>query len=314
MKKIGKIIGSLLVSSLLLAGCNSEKEIQKPFTPKEELKVTNEFVTLSNNTQDGSPTIYMEKLDKVIGRMSKENANHSVDALLYNIYQHSSSISKLVSDKQDVLRSYGEQQDLTKVNAYQTVNNNEVKNVLKTLNDNGFVLAKNGTSYTIKPDVLRVKQKYGQYVNSDLNDYLGFSVQEYQTNFFDYQKNMFDLDLVTKRIVFLEKMITKHKGSYYQPAFQSSKDYYYQTYFGLNSPFIIQNDRTVLPEVVKHYNETIKKYPNSQLAKDVKTYLAVLDKDHGKVTDNTFEKLLELSKAQKDFSKTLTKSFKDRAK
>src|SRR5690606_38834409 len=98
-----------------------------------------------------------------------------------------------------------------------------------------------------------------------------------------------DLEIVANRIIALEEMSRDYPESMYYKAFDQSRFYYYQFYFGLSGDFLFDSEGKIEDEVLDNYQETIAKYPDSQLAKDLEDYLAVLSEN-----DNTLTNAVEI--------------------
>lgn len=293
MRKSKLLMGLVLSTSLLFAGCSNDK----PFTEEQQEAYMNEYMDLV--VKPTEPQELMKKLDESIKRLDQEQASHAIDGLLYAMFQFIPDMNTKLQGLQSSLMKYDGKVDFNKKEEVaEKVDDGTLKAFLDEVHSRLFVMAKENGQYIIHPNMNLIVEKYESYMTDDLKAMVMFSKSEYDKPMFDEEKQMFDLDLVVERILTLEKNIKKHEGSYYADGMNNSKNYYYQVYFGTNNEFLIDEKSVVLDEVMKSYQKVVKEHPDTQLAKDVQAFLAKLKETKNKVTDDVYVFLLDLTKAE----------------
>lgn len=288
LKKIIAIL-ILICVGLSLFACAPAK-----FTPEEENKFLEEFDVMI--FEPAQPEDMMKKLDSAVGRLSENEASYAIDGLLYAIHQFIPEMEeKTATLSSELIKYHSDGIDLNSEKAIDEINDEMVKALLKELHKKKLVLEVFNSDIFVKADMNLILDKYAKYMNDDLKAVAQFSADENMNEFFSKEDGMFDLDTVANRILKIEENMNTFTDSIYIPSMIDSKVYYYQIYFGLNNEYVVDNKDNVKPAVINHYKETMDKYPDSVLAIDIAGYLEKLEETSGKLNDDAFVYLNELT-------------------
>lgn len=294
-KSLILMVGVALLLSLV--GCKSNSTTPTPFSKDEQDSFLQSYMSLV--TKPSEPYVLEEKMNGNIERLSKEEASNAVDGLLYAMYQKYTTINQKAEGLQDVMKKYTDQGiDLGKSENLKSIDDDTLKAFLGEVQKAHYFIAKDNEKFVAQPDMGYMLQKYEPYMSDALKAMVLFSKEEYESGFFNEKAQKFDLDKITKRILMLEDDLTKYAGSYYEEPFKNSLTYYYQIYFGVNTDFLMDSKKFVLKEVLDQYEKTISANPNSQLAKDLKSYMEQLKKSNNEVTANVLAFLADLTKVE----------------
>lgn len=290
--KIVAIAGAVIVVILILVGIQISKP--SPFSKQAEADYIKQYMDIA--LKPAEPQELIDNLKGNIDRLNKQDASNTVDALLFSMHQFAPDMDTKVKSLQTVFLKYEAKNiNFNDVNDIDKIDDDMLKAFLVQMNKRHFLTEKFDGEYFVKPDIQFVLDKYEKYMTEDLKALTVFSIKESMEQFFDKKKNMFNLDLVVERIITVENNIKKFPNSYYQPSMKDSKNYYLQVYLGTNSEFLVDANKRVLPDVLAHYKATIAKYPDSQLAKDLKDFTAKLNKSDNIVTANIAVYLLDIT-------------------
>ncbi|WCK57086.1 hypothetical protein PP175_28265 (plasmid) [Aneurinibacillus sp. Ricciae_BoGa-3] len=299
MKNKPLLLTLAVTAMVSVAGCSTAKTTtaQPAFTAQEEATYMKTFGT--EVLKPSAPSVIEKELQKNITRLNKQDASNAVDGLLYVIHQQTPNLNNKIQGLQTVLTQYDKQGvNLNDPKAVNTIQDATLKAFLSEVHANRFIISPTGNQYLARPDVKWVLDNYGKYMNDDLKAMAMFSLEENQKPFFNKDANSFDMNLVAQRIIEIEGNMKKFPKSFYQQAMQNSKNYYYQVYFGTNNSFLVDKNNKVLPQIIQNYHDTVAKYPDSQLAKDLKAYFTKLSATGNKVTPDVNVWLLDLTKTQ----------------
>lgn len=310
-----KVLMAIALSTVIaVTGCTKgeEKSNAKPFTKEQEAEYVKKFSKLV--LKPSEPSVILKEMDKNIARLSKQEASNMVDGLLYVMHQQNPKMNTKIQGLQEELRELEKKNiDYNNPENIDKVEDETLKAFLKEVYSKKFVIDKIGEDFVAHPDIQFVIDKYGKYMNDDLRAVAEFSLEENKKPFFNKETNSFDMNIVVQRILKIEENMKKFPKSFYLPAMQNSKNYYYQVYFGTNNSFLVDKDKKVLPSVLEHYRDTVKKHPNSQLAKDIQKVLDKLKATDYKVTDDVYVFLLELTGTQTKDVKQDTSATEEKA-
>jgi hypothetical protein len=299
-KKKYAVMALALSSVVAVTGCatDSNKEEKQPkFTKEEETAFVKTFA--EKVLKPEAPSVILGELEKNIDRVSKQEASNMVDGLLFSIHQLNPEMNSKIQGLQTAFAQLEKDKvDYNDPKQLDKVKDETAKAFLKEVQSKKFIVEKVGQDFLARPDIQFVLDTYGSYMNDDLKAMTMFSLEENKKPFFNKEANSFDMNIVVERILKVEENKKEFPESFYQPAMENSKNYYYQVYFGTNNSFLVDADKKVLPAILDHYKDTVKKHPKSQLAKDTQMVLDKLKATDNKVTDDLYVFLLELTGTQ----------------
>lgn len=295
-KQVIGIMAVSLASVAVVSGCTTDSNGTnvKKFTEKEQKEYMKKFSDKVVNAKNVNEII--EELDKNIDKVSKNEASTMVDGLLFVMHKNYTDMNNKIYGLQAELAEldkkgidYNKTSDILKVEDAMT------KAFLQEAIAQKYNIQKIGSEYYVKPNIKWVLDKYGKYMNEDLKAITEFTLEETTKAFYNADTQSFDLDTVVSRILKIEENMKKFPDSFYLESMKNSKEYYYQIYFGVNNQFLVDNNKKVKDSVLKHYQKTVEKYPNTQIGKDTKAVLEKLKTTNNVVTDDLFVYLLDLT-------------------
>lgn len=228
-----------------------------------------------------------KELSKNIKLLSRDNASDSVDGLLYVIHQLLPEMNTKLEAMKPGLKQYlGSDFEFNSSVDIERMTDTTIRGFATQVNERFMLLEEYDGEYYIKVNYERILNQYKDYINDDLISLIEFHKKENMNDFFNTNENMFNLDIVTDRIIKIEEYIATYPDSVYVASMLDSRTYYYQVYFGMNNDFLLDNNNKVLSSTIEHYKITKDKYHNSTLAKHLKEYLTKLEKTNYYVTDS----------------------------
>ncbi|MDF2879622.1 MAG: hypothetical protein K0R54_179 [Clostridiaceae bacterium] len=293
MKTIKKllIILSIFIMCVGLLGCSSNTQA---ITQEDEEIFITEYRDLVLIPSE--PAILVEKLDTMVSKISSNNATDAVDGLLYAIHQFLPEMNVKLKALSPGLKEYIEKDfDINNKENLEKITDTTLRGFVTQVLERHMLIEEYNGEYFLNVNYQFVLDKYKDFINEDLKALIEFSIKEDLSQFFDSEKNMFELDIVVERLIKIEENINSYPDSVYIPAMLDSKSYYYEVYFGTNNDFLVDNNNKVLDTVLNHYKATIEKYPDSELAKDIKEYIAILQDTNNSVTDDILNYLIDLT-------------------
>lgn len=297
-----------VVLTLVIAGCSTGGGGK--FTEAQEETYLNEYYTMA--TKPSLPKVVMADLDKNIERMSLEGASNAVDALIFAMYEEAPNMSEKMNGLQESMIKYAKDGvDFNDSASYSKIEDATLKAFLGEAENQNFKIIEESGGYTIVPDMDVLLTKYTSYMSDALKTMVEFSKVEYEKPFFNVEEQKFDLDLVVERILMMEEGAKKYPDSGYVKAFNESKAYYYEIYFGANSEYLVDTSKKVLPDVLEHYKKTIEAHKDTQLATDLTAFLNKLKETDNKITDDVIVFVSGLTKYEAEVSSEETSGVSD---
>lgn len=298
MKKKKLAIMTLALSSVVAvtAGCTSDetKDSKEKMSEKEEKAYIEKFS--EKVLKPESPSVIMKEIEENVNKVSKQEASNMIDGLLFSMHQPSAELNTKIQGLQaNFAKLEKDGIDFNNPKNLEKVKDETTKAFLKDAQSKKYIVTNVNDTYLARPDIKFVIDTYGSYMNDDLKAISEFSLDENQKPFYNQTTNNFDMDIVVSRIQKIEDNMKKFPDSFYQEAMKNSKNYYYQVYFGTNNSFLVDDKKQVLDAVVKHYEDTVKKYPDSKLAKDTQSVLDKLKETKNIITDDLYVYLLEMT-------------------
>lgn len=306
MKRIFALLLSITVISTNFSGCTST---QQKFSSSQETSYVNSYIgkitstyvsttssssvsSSSSSSSSSAVTIdngtLISDLDKNISKLTKDDSTRLVDALVYAMTQSTTKYSNEVAGLLTQYQDFSEQNKNFNYNSPKNlsrITDNTLKTLVQDIQNSHLRLdCYNNEEFLVHVDYEYILNKYEKYINDDLKALIVYSQKQDINQFYNSQKNQFDLDIVVSRIILAEQDMSKYSSSVYLSDFKNDRNYYLQVYFGVNNDHMYDNNKKILSNVLTHYTSTLKKYPKSTLASDIKEFETKLKKTKNIVT------------------------------
>lgn len=325
MKKSFRILILFLVLSLLFISCsrkeelsnknvqNTEKNIVKDIKNKKDNKnkyyifkdmekLKKEYITLLENDEISKA---IKLLDSNIKKLNKEEATEAVETLLYfldvNLLEGNKNYFDLVV--------FGSKYRVKEENIdsfFKNIDDVNIRKLYEDLIDNNYMIKLDKDEEYIDELQLsvitinnkKILNKYEKYIRKDLIDLLKLKEQE-NMNLYSLVDGMVSLDKTFSNILKMEEYLEKYQESPYAQEVLNNLAYQYQAYFGYFdwSNIFDENDK-IIEKAKKHFEKTIKEYPNTKVCEKTKTYLKTLESENYKKTKDVENLILDISEME----------------
>ncbi len=266
----------------------------RKFSQAEEEEFFKEYsVLIETNTPAETEVLVKNN----IKRLSLAGATNAVSGYVYSILKYTDTANTVTETLQNEFKKEDKGWDFNKPNTINSIKNNMLKGFLAEIQTQRFIVEEYEGYYFVKPDFQYVVDKYGDYISDDLRDAIKYIVREDKNKMFNKTTSLFNFDLIVDKIIEGEDFVKKYPQSYYIAQVMSEKMMYYRMYFGADTSYgvyLTDNNFNLLEDVENSYRQTIEKYPDSQLAKDLEQYLYKLSETNNVVTDDVRLWLLDI--------------------
>ncbi|MFY0516240.1 hypothetical protein ACOMCU_00220 [Lysinibacillus sp. UGB7] len=290
MKMKSKFIASLLLATALLGACTQE---EKPYTEAQEKEVLSELITEDSSIAD--TYAFKEKMDAELPRLSKDGSSDLVDTWLYTLYSETEALNNKLSAFQKELGELVEAENDPTSEKFDVnkVEDEALKAILKETAKLHVVMKtefdRNSKElvFFLNPDFERILKDYKQYMDKDIIAYIEFNILQTGTNIVNEDGTAPLLPEVAKMIVELEGIIKTNEDSKYVPAFKQMLVYYYDIYFSVTAPGLLNAESTAyLDSTIESYSAHAEAYKTFQFGKDLLRILNVVQKTDGNLITN----------------------------
>lgn len=290
------IIPLLLISLSVFCGCKkipSPSETVKPPQYSQNSNLQNneksafdeyKQLVLDNN----SPAQLLTFLNKNIGNMKKDEADKAIKSLLdaqkTKIENYQKKLSSDDFDSQ--IGGYGGYEKYASIEALEKQNNNELKIFFQSAYADGYKMYQSEGTHNFEIDYYSLYNNFSSYISEEYSSYLAIMGTQTQKHYYEDLTVTISWDDLAARIMSVENFIQKYEDSEYAVEMSELFDEYFNTYKDgtIHSPIFDYEIDTINQDVLKSYESTITKYPDSKLAKLTSEYL-------GKIKANDFKKI-----------------------
>lgn len=303
-KSIIKLLATslIIISTLSLAGCSSTS---KKFTEKENSDYSQKITTMI--TERKTATDIEKDIDQNILKLDEETASSVVNAYIYSLYQVNSDMVSVINSLQGKITTVLDENniDLEKGITDEQINklpDGLVKGLLQEMKKNYLVLHKDNETYYSNVDMNKILNKYSDKISSGLYEIMAFRAVEDEKAIYSSKDNSFDIDEVVNRIMMIENKEGEWNDTEYAEQWLASKQYYYSILFGVNHVFFFETEEDgtyaenpkIKDEIIEKYKSISENNPDSELAKDVTSYLDTLKTSEYKMDSSVTEFVVNL--------------------
>lgn len=299
-KRKGSMIAALLLTATMLGACSEGNT--EPYTKAEEKEVLSELITEDSSIAD--TYAFKEKMDTELPRLSKDGASDLVDTWLYTLYSETEAMNNKLAAFQTELGELVEAKNDPTSEKFDVnkVDDEALKAILKEVEKLHVVIKTEYDAnskelvFFLNPDFERILKEYEKYMNKDIVAYIEFNILQTETNIVNEDGTAPLLSEVAKMIVELEGIIKTNEESKYVPAFKQMLVYYYDIYFSVTAPGLLNKEATAyLDSTIESYASHAEAYKTFQFGKDLLRILNVVQKTEGNlITDEVKDQVAQL--------------------
>ncbi|HFJ9376398.1 TPA: hypothetical protein ACGW65_000650 [Bacillus paranthracis] len=287
------ILVTCLVASMLV-GCGT-KTTEK-LNDKEQASFVNDVNKMVSNRGNGQEVESTFK-NKIM-KLDKKHASDVLNAYMFSVQQDSGELKvKMGPLQSDLLKVMKDKKvDVTKHESIDKLDDGLVKGLLAEAEKLHLKVKqdKGSETFYLAVDYQYVLDNYGKYMDDDLKTFLQFNKKQSEHEIFDSKNEEFDLKEIASQIKEIEKNESKWKDGNYKESWANSGRYLYSILLGVDHTFFVE-DGKMKPNIKKEFESIIKENKGTQVAKMLKDYLSIIEKQNGQINEQVKNEAKDLS-------------------
>lgn len=287
------ILVTCLVASMLV-GCGT-KTTEK-LNDKEQASFVNDVNKMVSNRGSGQEVESTFK-NKIM-KLDKKYASDVLNAYMFSVQQDSAELKvKMGPLQSDLLKVMKDKKvDVTKHESIDKLDDGLVKGLLAEAEKLHLKVKqdKGSETFYLAVDYQYVLDNYGKYMDDDLKTFLQFNKKQSEHEIFDSKNEKFDLKELASQIKEIEKNESKWKNGNYKESWANSGRYLYSILLGVDHTFFVE-DGKIKPDIKKEFESIIKENKDTQVAKMLKDYLSIIEKQNGQINEQVKNEAKDLS-------------------
>ncbi|MES5837628.1 hypothetical protein [Bacillus cereus group sp. MG11] len=287
------ILVTCLVASMLV-GCGT-KTTEK-LNDKEQASFVNDVNKMVSNR--GSGQELESTFKNKIMKLDKKHASDVLNAYMFSVQQDSGELKvKMGPLQSDLLKVMKDKKvDVTKHESIDKLDDGLVKGLLAEAEKLHLKVKqdKGSETFYLAVDYQYVLDNYGEYMDDDLKTFLQFNKKQSEHEIFDSKNEEFDLKEIASQIKEIEKNESKWKDGNYKESWANSGRYLYSILLGVDHTFFVE-DGKMKPNIKKEFESIIKENKGTQVAKMLKDYLSIIEKQNGQINEQVKNEAKDLS-------------------
>ncbi|SME48941.1 hypothetical protein BACERE00183_04197 [Bacillus cereus] len=287
------ILVTCLVASMLV-GCGT-KTTEK-LNDKEQASFVNDVNKMVSNR--GSGQELESTFKNKIMKLDKKHASDVLNAYMFSVQQDSGELKvKMGPLQSDLLKVMKDKKvDVTKHESIDKLDDGLVKGLLTEAEKLHLKVKqdKGSETFYLAVDYQYVLDNYGKYMDDDLKTFLQFNKKQSEHEIFDSKNEEFDLKEIASQIKEIEKNESKWKDGNYKESWANSGRYLYSILLGVDHTFFVE-DGKMKPNIKKEFESIIKENKGTQVAKMLKDYLSIIEKQNGQINEQVKNEAKDLS-------------------
>ncbi|MEC3270679.1 hypothetical protein [Bacillus thuringiensis] len=287
------ILVTCLVASMLV-GCGT-KTTEK-LNDKEQASFVNDVNKMVSNRGSGQEVESTFK-NKIM-KLDKKHASDVLNAYMFSVQQDSGELKVKMGPLQpDLLKVMKDKKvDVTKHESIDKLDDGLVKGLLAEAEKLHLKVKqdKGSETFYLAVDYQYVLDNYGKYMDDDLKTFLQFNKNQSEHEIFDSKNEEFNLKEIASQIKEIEKNESKWKDGNYKESWANSGRYLYSILLGVDHTFFVE-DGKMKPNIKKEFESIIKENKGTQVAKMLKDYLSIIEKQNGQINEQVKNEAKDLS-------------------
>ena len=288
--------GVLLSNILILTGCGNNKIDY--LTAEQAAQIDSTISSqISNNDMDID---YAQKVIKDSLKLieDKDVASNVMNNYLYLLYNESEKYIDYLKVAADDINSIKKELEIDNIDTsmykefakYSKV----AGSILEEMDEKHLMIINEYNSYYVEVDAKKIISLYGDYLNSDLLEFLEFRANENSVEIFDVNSDKYNIDEILSRAAFSLEKVNKNKSSTQINNWISAAQYYYKILLATNIEQFLENENTIVKEdYLNELEKLLVKYDKTQLHTDMTGYIDVLRQNNNKINSDNVSKYRE---------------------
>lgn len=288
--------GVLLSNILILTGCGNNKIDY--LTAEQAAQIDSTLSSqISNNDMDID---YAQKVIKDSLKLieDKDIASNVMNNYIYLLYNESEKYIDYLKVAADDINSIKKELEIDNIDTsmykefgkYSKV----VGSILEEMNEKHLMIVNEYNSYYVEVDAKKIISLYGDYLNSDLLEFLKFRANENSVEIFDVNSDKYNIDEILSRAAFSSEKVNKNKSSTQVDNWISAAQYYYKILLATNIEQFLENENTIVKEdYLNELEKLLVKYDKTQLHTDMTGYIDILRQNNNKINSDNVSKYRE---------------------
>lgn len=243
----------------------------------------------SSLSASASPKAILLYLDTHQRRLKRSQ----VDSLIFRLIERQIRVKnqyerQLISDAINPIINQYPFEDLDQV---ANIKEPEIKYLIQQVYANGFKLSTSEGMVYIETNFPRILSKHGKFTSPTVLRYLRIMSAETARHFAEDAGLIITPDQLAARIVAMERFMAAYPGFKRMGDITPLYGYYRTAYFlGLNNtPAFSYETNQLTAEFLTSYRRTVKLYPDTALAKQIRKYISLLERNHYKKTEEVLK-------------------------
>ena len=295
--KNGILTLSLLLTTTLV-GCSSSVNSSVKYNKFEASEIIGNLDEMIFEGKEGigKYDIYKYAKENISKMPDIEMSSNIVNSFIYFIYQNIDYYYNLVMVLQDEIKSLEsvlkiEQIDNSSVNKIPE-EYKMIKSLLEELDSNYLKLIKQSNFYTIEVDMVKISEEFAEFMNNDTKKYLDFRIKENTLDVYNMNSDSYNIEVILELINDIYINLDNVEGITQLENWVEHLKYYFDIIFSVSQSTFIDENYTILSDVIKEFEKCIISYENTELYKIIKGYIeALYENDYNTESEGVTEYL-----------------------
>lgn len=270
----------LLFTGAMVTGCSNND-----FLSDDEILKVDSYITSMASKESVDIYELQNKISESIPKIkNKDDASSIINKYIYILYNEAANylpyfdiIGKDIVDIKNELNI-----EKIDVSMYKEVSTKSkvVGAILEEMYNKDLMVVDESNSFFTEVNVEKILDKYREYLNTDIIEFLEFRASENAVPVFNVNSDEYDLDVLLERAALSVEKIADKQNSEQLGNWQSTAAYYYEIILADKTNQFLEEDNKISDEYIKALKTKIDKYKDRQIYTDVTRYIELLENNN----------------------------------
>lgn len=270
----------LLFTGAMVTGCSNND-----FLSDDEILKVDSYITSMASKESVDIYELQNKISESIPKIkNKDDASSIINKYIYILYNEAANylpyfdiIGKDIVDIKNKLNI-----EKIDVSMYKEVSTKSkvVGAILEEMYNKDLMVVDESNSFFTEVNVEKILDKYREYLNADIIEFLEFRASENAVPIFNVNSDEYDLDVLLERAAISVEKIDNKKASEQLGNWQSTATYYYKIILADKINQFLEEDNKISDEYIKELKTKIDKYKDRQIYIDITQYIELLENNN----------------------------------
>lgn len=229
---------------------------------------------------------------------NKDISSNIINSYLYILYDEAEKYLNYLQMVSDDIKTIKKELSIDKIDVsmYKQVykKSKVVGSILQEMHEKNLIIIDENGTYYVEVNIDFIISQYGEYINSDLVEFLKFRTRENSVEVFDANSDKYDIKEIVDRADYSIKKIEENSSSAQLENWKLTAKYYYKILLGTSIEQFLENEnKTVKEEYLEELESVLNEYKDSRVYTDLNEYIELLRDNDREINSSAVSKYRE---------------------